>query len=100
MVLASAGPDWSKPGAAYLAIAREELAAQRASMQTKTGGHPPGPPKPVQREWAIGSVEWQREQAGEVVPHPPREKPASLPIDGSARDADEQIRELFQATLR
>jgi hypothetical protein len=54
-------------------------------------------PTPVTKEWAKGSVEWQREQAGEVVPHLPCEK--IVPAVGGARDSDEEIRELFQATL-
>jgi hypothetical protein len=58
--------DWSKPGAAYLAIAREETAAMKAS-----GAWPlkdDDRPKPIEKTWAIGCVEWERQQRGEGGP--------------------------------
>jgi hypothetical protein len=67
--------DWSG-GRAYLEIAREEMAAQRAAPQTKTGGHPPGDPKPVVREWAKNSVEWLAQQEGRGGPPPQTVIPA------------------------
>ena len=73
LLLAAAGTDWSKPGAAFLAIAREELAAQRAAPQ-RIGGHPPGAPTPVVREWARGSMEWLAQQEGRGGPPPQTEK--------------------------
>jgi hypothetical protein len=98
MVLASAVQDWSGSQAVF-AVAMEQMRA------AKTAGTWPlqkddDRPKPITREWARGSVEWQREQAGEIVPHAPREKPASVPVvGGGTRDTDQEIRELFQATL-
>jgi hypothetical protein len=97
MVLASAGPDWSKPGAAYLAIAREETAKMKAAG-TWQRPSADDKPKPIEKEWARGSMEWQREQAGEIVPHSPQEKPTST--SGAARTTDGEIRELFDTILR
>ena len=57
------------PGEAMLELARREMAAAAAAP-----GHPIGAPEYEKLEWAKGSVEWQREQAGEIVPHAPREK--------------------------
>jgi hypothetical protein len=67
MVLASAGPDWSRPGAAYLAIAREEMAQMKAAGRT-ISGHPDEPPTKITREWAKGSIEYQKWMAGEIGP--------------------------------
>jgi hypothetical protein len=89
--------DWSG-GRMFFEMMRREKAAPAS---VTASGHPPGPPQPITREWARGSVEWQREQAGEIVPHAPREKPAGVPVGGGGtrRDNDEEIRELLQATL-
>lgn len=85
--------DWTGGAAVFELMRRDKAASASASAP----GHPPGPPKLNEKEWAKGSVEWQREQAGEVIPHLPREK--IVPARGGA-DTDEEIRELFRATLR
>jgi hypothetical protein len=84
--------DWSG-GRAWIELARRDM----AQMPT-VGGHPPGKPEFEKPQWAKGSVEWQREQAGEIVPHPTREKPVS--ISARRSHADEQISELFDAILK
>jgi hypothetical protein len=87
--------DWSSPGAAMLELARRDMAELRAKGAIAPDSDKP---KPIEREWARGSVEWQREQAGESVPHAPSEKPAAAPHIAS--DVDREIRELFSATLQ
>jgi hypothetical protein len=84
--------DWSG-GAAFFELMRREKAEQ--ARVTPSGGHPPGKPEFEKPQWAKGSVEWQREQAGEVVPHAPREKPPvhiSSAANSFDSDWDEKIR--------
>ena len=47
------------PGEAMLELARREMAAMKAKVDE---------PKPVQKEWAKGSVEWMKQMAGEIGP--------------------------------
>jgi hypothetical protein len=63
MVLASAGPDWSKPGAAWGEIFRRQIATARLE-----NGHPDEKPQPIAKEWARGSIEWTQQQAGLIGP--------------------------------
>jgi hypothetical protein len=66
MVLASAVQDWSG-SRAMLEIARQETAAMKANG---TWPFPRDNDKPqrIEKEWAIGSVEWHRQQRGEIGP--------------------------------
>ena len=84
-VLASAGPDWSKPGAAWLEIARREMAEYPIGKDDR--------PQPVIREWARGSVEWERQQRGEIGP-PEQTKLPSVNTSGKSFDAvwDERLK--------
>jgi hypothetical protein len=52
--------DWSKPGAAWWAIASREMAANPIVKDDT--------PKRVEREWAKGSVEYSKWIAGEIGP--------------------------------
>lgn len=85
--------EWTH-GMAMLELARRDMAAMRASAP----GHPPGKPQPSQREWARGSVEWERQQRGEGGPPPPHPKPART--SSGAPDTDAEICELFDFTTR
>jgi hypothetical protein len=89
MVLASAGPDWSKPGAAWQEIARREMAEMQAS-----GGPKNDAPRPVEREWARGSIEWERQQRGEIGPPEQRKLPASI---SNARTFDSEMDQKFRS---
>jgi hypothetical protein len=93
MVLASAVQDWSG-GRAIFEVMRQQVEAEKAA-QAKVGGHPPGAPE-IKREWAKGSVEWERQQRGEIGPPEQHKPPATTSV---ARSSD-GIRELFEATLK
>jgi hypothetical protein len=88
--------DWSA-GRLYLEMARRDMSSMQANTQGNSNLIKADKPQPIAREWARGSVEWHREQAGEIVPHVPREKPTAPSI---ASDVDREIRELFSATLK
>jgi hypothetical protein len=85
--------DWSKPGAMYLAIAREEMA------KAKVNGSPLAPndkPTPIEREWARGSVEWQLQQEGKLGP--PEQKQIPLHhIGRSGGSFDDEMNEKFRS---
>jgi hypothetical protein len=91
MVLASAVQDWSG-GRAVLELARREREAERIAGPL---GHPPGAPEFAKPQWAVGSVEWQREQAGEIVPHPARAKPPA--VIGASKTFASELDEKFRA---
>lgn len=85
--------DWSKPGAAFLAIARQEMAAMKANG---TWPLPPDndKPQPITREWAKGSVEHSKQMAGEIGPPEQTKLPASS-IGGQRTwesEMDQQLR--------
>jgi hypothetical protein len=87
--------DWNG-GKAVLEVARRQMAAEKAAGTWPFAKN--DKPQPITREWARGSVEWVREQAGETVPHPPREAGGT---STAARTTDEEeIRELFSSTLK
>ena len=86
--------DWSG-GRALFEVMRQQVEAEKAA-QAKVGGHPPGAPEPIKREWAKGSVEWERQQCGEIGPPEQHKPPATTSV---ARSSD-GIRELFEATLK
>lgn len=94
MVLASAVSDWSH-GRAMLELMRRDKAAQ---ANASAPGHPPGEPQPIAREWAKGSVEWERQQRGEGGPPPPHEAPSRT--SSAAPDPDEEIRDLYSAIMK
>ena len=52
--------DWSRPGAAWWAIASREMAANPIVKDDK--------PKQITKEWAKGSVEYSKWMAGEIGP--------------------------------
>jgi hypothetical protein len=52
--------DWSQPGAAWSEIARLEMAANPVPKDDK--------PRPIQKEWAEGSIEYEMQQRGEIGP--------------------------------
>jgi hypothetical protein len=68
MVLASAGPDWSVPGSAYLAIAREETAAMKAAGTWFQPTADADKPKKIEKTWAVGSVEHGLQMQGLMGP--------------------------------
>jgi len=84
--------DWS--GArAYLEIAREEMAKARA------GGSPFIPndkPKPIEREWARHSIEWEKQQRGEIGSAPQTEIPAHH-VGRSGQSFDDEMNEKFRS---
>ena len=85
--------DWSKPGAMYLAIAREEMA------KAKVNGSPLAPndkPTPIEREWARGSVEWQLQQEGKLGP-PEQKQIPSHHIGRSGGSFDDEMNEKFRS---
>jgi hypothetical protein len=88
MVLASAVQDWSG-GRAILEVARQQMEAERATGRTDK-------PKPIEREWARGSVEWQRQQDGTGGPPPQTVIPAHH-IGRSGASFDDQMNAKFQA---
>ena len=63
--------DWSG-GRAIFEVMRQQVEAEKAA-QAKVGGHPPGAPLPVEREWARGSIEYELQQKGlgGLRPRPP-----------------------------
>jgi hypothetical protein len=93
LLLAMAGEDWSRPGATWGEIFRRQIAARRLE-----NGHPDEKPKPIERVWAVGSVEWNLQQQGLGGPPPAHPKPAPSSAGGS--DTSEQIQELFSATMK
>jgi hypothetical protein len=54
--------DWG-PGGAMLELARRDMAAMKANG-TWLGPTEDDKPKPIAKEWAVGSVEWTQQQAG------------------------------------
>ena len=86
--------DWGAPGAGILELARRELAVINAngSPFIKTDK-----PQPIQREWARGSVEWERQQRGEGGPPPPQEAPSRT--SSAPPDPDAEIRDLYSAIM-
>ena len=85
-------------GRALFEVMRQQVEAERAT-QAKVGGHPPGEPQAVTREWAAGSMEWQAQQRGEGGPPPQTTIPThhiARPNPASAwqSDMDETLRKL------
>jgi hypothetical protein len=68
MLLAMEGQDWSVPGAAYLAIAREETAAMKAAGTWFQPTADADKPKKIEKTWAIGSVEHGLQLRGLIGP--------------------------------
>lgn len=83
--------DWSG-GQAIFAVAMQQMRAEKAAgtWPLKVDDRP----KPIEREWARGSVEWQRQQRGEIGPPKQTKLPASS--IGGARtweaEMDQQLR--------
>lgn len=74
-------------------ILRREMASSRS-----TGESPftlRDKPQPITREWARGSVEWERQQRGEGGPPPPNEKPTL-----TNTSTTDPAAELFAAILK
>ncbi len=86
--------DWSG-GRAIFEVERRR-AAERANGPSPF--IPNDQPEFDKPQWAKNSVEWAREQAGEIVPHPPREKVGGTST--ATRTTDDEIRELFSATMK
>jgi hypothetical protein len=87
--------DWSQPGVAFWELFQREKKATEAST---SGGHPPGPPQPIERTWAEGCVEWTLQQEGKGGPPPPHEKPAVSV--GAGRDPNEESNEIINLVVR
>lgn len=88
MVLASAVQDWSG-GRAILEVARRQMEAERASGRTDK-------PKPIEREWARGSVEWQLQQEGKLGP--PEQKQIPAHHIGRLASFDDEMNEKLRST--
>lgn len=85
--------DWSG-GRAIFEVMRQRVEAERAAPQI--GGHPPGDPKPIVKEWAKNSVEWQRQQDGTGGPPPQTLIPAHH-IGRPGRSYDDEMNEKFRS---
>jgi hypothetical protein len=95
MVLASAVSDWSG-GRGVGEWMRRQMEADRPPAGTPLKAE--DRPKPIERTWAVGCMEWHAQQRGEIGP-PEQHKPASVPT--AARPAaEEEIRELFSTILQ
>lgn len=82
--------DWGG-GRMWLEVARREMAAEKAAgtWPLKDDDRP----KPIEREWAVGSVEWHRQQRGEIGP-PPQEEITAHHIGRPASFGDEMDEKL------
>jgi hypothetical protein len=56
--------DWSQPGSGMLELARREMAAIKGNPASSEDDRP----KPVTKEWARGSIEYDKFQRGEIGP--------------------------------
>ena len=93
--------DWSG-GRAIFEVMRQQVEAEKAAL-AKVGGHPPGEPQPVTREWAVGSVEWHAQQRGDGPPPPQTSIPAHHiarhnPASAWQSEMDEGLRRLGMIT--
>jgi hypothetical protein len=84
--------DWSQPGAAIFELMRRDKAALASASAP---GHPPGPAKPIEREWARGSVEWQLQQEGKLGP--PEQKQIPPHHIGRPASFDDEMNEKFRS---
>jgi predicted phage terminase large subunit-like protein len=77
------------PGEAMLEVARQQMAEMRARGDVPT-------PEPIAREWAKGSVEWERQQRGEIGPPPQTVIPAHH-IGRPGGSFDDDMNEKFRS---
>jgi hypothetical protein len=92
MVISSAVQNWSGRRAVY-EVAMEQMRAEAANGSPFIKNDRP---EPIKREWAPGSVEWGRQQRGEIGPPPPHDPP---PRSITTVPGDDWIDRLFAPRL-
>lgn len=80
--------DWSQPSVAFWEAFQQEKREMEAGVPADAKS------MPIERTWAVGSVEWQRQQRGELGPPPQTKLPTNIGRPGKSFDAewDEKLR--------